>query len=288
VSGTASAGAAPRADTRALLSLDNRYLAPVLVTAILLVGHLTFGILESYARTAVAIVTALLAELVLARAFYGKWPHLASAYVTGISIGMLVRSPLAWPFVLGSLLSITSKYVLRTPTGHLWNPSNFGISAVLLLAPTTVAGLSIQWGNQIWPMLVIWTLGSVIIWRLGRFHICLTYVAAFLGFAVLRSLVTGNPVLAGLAPITGPMYQLFIFFMITDPRTTVASHAGQRWVVVGVAAVEAVLRLADVVYAPFYALFLVGPLALGVERAAASRSTARRARQPLGPRRAGA
>jgi hypothetical protein len=179
---------------------------------------------------------------------------------------MLIRSPLVWPYVLASLLSITSKYVLRTPAGHLWNPSNFGISAVLMLAPVAVAGLSIQWGNQVWPMLVIWMLGSVIIWRLGRFHICLTYVGAFVVFAYVRSLVTGNPFVAGLAPITGPMYQLFIFFMITDPRTTVASRAGQRWTVIGVAAVEAGLRLAEFVYAPFYALFLIGPLALGIER----------------------
>ena len=260
--------------------MNNRYLAPVLVTAVLLVGHLSFGILESYWRTALAIVTALAAELVLGRAFHGRWPHLASAYVTGISVGMLIRSPLVWPFVLASLLSITSKYVLRTPAGHLWNPSNFGISAVLWLAPATVAGLSIQWGNEVWPMLVIWVLGSVIIWRLGRFHICLTYVAAFVAFAALRSVVTGNPFLSGLAPITGPMYQLFIFFMITDPRTTVASRAGQRWVVVGVAAVEAVLRLAEVVYAPFYALFFVGPAALAIERATAVPAAARQPARP--------
>jgi hypothetical protein len=259
----------------ALGVLDNRYLAPGLVTCILLVAHLSFGILESYTRTGLAIVVAIAAELALARAFYGRWPHLASAYITGISVGMLIRSPLAWPYLLGSLLSITSKYVLRTRQGHLWNPSNFGISVVLFLAPATVAGLSIQWGNQVWPMLVIWVLGSIIVWRLGRLHLCLTYVAAFVVFAFVRGLVTGNPWLAGLAPITGPMYQLFIFFMITDPRTTVGSRAGQRWVVIGVAVVEMLLRLGEFVYAPFYALFLVGPLALLSERVRASRAPTR-------------
>jgi len=249
--------------------LDNRFLAPALVTCILLVAHLSFGILESYTRTSLSIATALGAELVLGRAFYGKWPHLASGYITGISVGMLIRSQMVWPYVLASLLSITSKYVLRTERGHLWNPSNFGISAVLLLAPATVAGLSIQWGNQVWPMLVVWLLGAVIVWRLGRLHVCLTYTAAFVVFAFVRGLVTGNPWLAGLAPITGPMYQLFIFFMITDPRTTVRSRSGQRWVVVAVAFVEMFLRLAEFVYAPFYALFLVGPVALTFERARA-------------------
>jgi hypothetical protein len=64
------------------------------------------------------------------------------------------------------------------------------------------------------------------------------------------------------APITGPMYQLFIFFMITDPRTTVRRRWGQYVVVILVAVVEMALRLADAIYAPLYALFLVGPPAL--------------------------
>ena len=62
--------------------------------------------------------------------------------------------------------------------------------------------------------------------------------------------------------ITGPMYQLFIFFMVTDPKTTVRTRRGQVVVVIIVAFVEMLLRLANVVYAPFYALFLVGPAAM--------------------------
>jgi Na+-translocating ferredoxin:NAD+ oxidoreductase RnfD subunit len=58
------------------------------------------------------------------------------------------------------------------------------------------------------------------------------------------------------------MYQLFILFMVTDPKTTVRSTHGQIVVVFMVAFVEMLLRLADVVYAPFYALFLVRPAAL--------------------------
>ena len=81
-----------------------------------------------------------------------------------ISVGILVRSPLLWPYMVCSVLSITSKYVLRVKGRHLWNPSNFGISAMLALAPAAVASLSIQWGNSLGAMLVIWTLGSVIVW----------------------------------------------------------------------------------------------------------------------------
>ena len=61
------------------------------------------------------------------------------------------------------------------------------------------------------------------------------------------------------------MYQLFIFFMITDPKTTVRSKRGQCIVVFLVAVVEMILRLRQVVYAPFYALFMVGPVAMLIE-----------------------
>src|SRR5579862_567437 len=248
-----------------LFSLDNRYIAPAFITCILLAGHLSFGILESYQKTLLAIVTAIAFELVLGRIFFHKWLHPASAYISGISVGILVRSPAFWPYALCAAISITSKYVLRVKDRHIWNPSNFGISAMLFLAPETVATLSVQWGNYLWPMLVIWILGSVIIARLHRFHITGIYVASFLAFAFLRSWMTGSPWQSEVAPITGPMYQLFIFFMITDPKTTVRSKRGQCIVVFLVALLEMVLRLRQIVYAPFYALFIVGPAAMLIE-----------------------
>ncbi|HJX91920.1 MAG TPA: RnfABCDGE type electron transport complex subunit D [Pyrinomonadaceae bacterium] len=245
--------------------LDNRYIAPLFITFILLVGHLSYGILESYPKTALAIGTALVTELILGRIFYGKWLNLASAYISGISVGILVRSPAYWPFALCSAVSITSKYVLRIKGRHIWNPSNFGLSVLFFLGAETVAGLSIQWGNFIGPMLVIWILGSLIIYRARRFHISATYVISFFVFAFLRSWMTGDPWASEVAPITGPMYQLFVFFMITDPKTTVKTKLGQCIVAFLLAFAEFILRLMQVVYAPFYALFIVGPTANLIE-----------------------
>jgi enediyne biosynthesis protein E5 len=261
------------------LSLDNRFMPPVFITIILLAGHFSFGILESYQRTLLAIAASIVAELILGRIFFRQWPHLASAYITGISVGILVRSPAFWPYVLCSLLAITSKYILRVKGRHIWNPSNFGICAMLFLASDSVATLSIQWGNNLWAMLVIWLLGSAIIWRLRRFHICAVYVVSFCALSFLRSWITGDPWLSEVSPITGPEYQLFIFFMITDPKTTVKSKLGQCIVAFSIAAVEMFFRLDQSIFAPLYALFFVGPTALLIEmwrnshRSAANSST---------------
>ena len=237
----------------------------------LLVGQIGFGFLESWSRTFLAIATSLVLEMVIGRWFFGKWPHLASAYVSGISVGMLVRSPAYWPFALCSAIAIVSKYVLRVNGRHIWNPSNFAMVAMLVLAADAVASLSIQWGNTLLPMVVVWAFGTVILRTLGRLHITLSFVAAYIVFAFLRATITGHPFLAEVAPLTGPMYQLFIFFMITDPKTTVKPFWAQCLVAVLVAAAEAVFRLFEFVHAPYYALFVVGPAANLIEIALTKR-----------------
>jgi enediyne biosynthesis protein E5 len=253
---------------RAKLEIDPRFIAPIFITLILVVGNFSFGMLESFPKTLLAVVTAILIEIVLGKLVTGKIPHLASAYITGISVGILIRSPEWWPYALCSAISITSKYVIRVKGRHIWNPSNLGISVMLLIAASSVATLSIQWGNHVLPLLVIWALGSFIIYRLKRFHICAVYILSFVIYSFVRSAITGHDWLAEIAPITGPMYQLFIFFMITDPKTTVSTKKGQMITAFMVATVEFLLRLTGsfyAIHAPYYALFLVGPTANLIE-----------------------
>jgi Na+-transporting NADH:ubiquinone oxidoreductase subunit NqrB len=245
--------------------LDSRFTPPIFITLILLVGNLSFGILESYQKTLLAIGVSIAGEMILGRIFLGKWPHPSSAYITGISVGILLRSPAYWTYALCAALSITSKYALRFRGRHIWNPSNFGICAMLFLASDAVAGLSIQWGNNFASLIVIWVLGSLILWRARRFHITAVYVVSFIALSLVRAHITGDPWQSEISPITGPMYQLFIFFMITDPKTTVRSRTGQCIVAFTIALVEFFMRLDSSIYAPLYALFWVGPAALLIE-----------------------
>src|SRR2546430_11808911 len=54
----------PQASLKRFFSPENRYLAPAFITCILLAGHLSFGILESYKKTGIAILAGLLTELI--------------------------------------------------------------------------------------------------------------------------------------------------------------------------------------------------------------------------------
>jgi enediyne biosynthesis protein E5 len=272
-----------------LIKRDVRFHAPILITYILLIGDASYGILEnhtsewltwltngkvtSYSPTFVAMMATMAIDLVMARFLRGKWPHLSSAYITGISVGILIKSPALWPFVLCGLISIMSKYVLRFRGRHLWNPSNFGVTMMLLLAGEYVASLSVQAGNDIWPVLLIWALGSLILYRLGRLHIPLVFLATFIPLAFVRAGVTGNPWRSELAPITWPMFQLYIFFMITDPATTTKKRWSQCLVAALVAVMDTIIRLGfREVHALYFGLFIVGPISNFIEILLTSRT----------------
>ena len=137
---------------------------------------------------------------------------------------------------------------------------------------------------------VIWTVGLLVASRARILHVSLTYAAsASRCWPRLRSAIVGTPLLAEVAPLTGPMYQLLVFFMLTDPRTTPSRRRAaasltvahrSRWS-------SALIRLAndfDVAWAavlfapapPILALALVGPIALALD-------LRRRARAEEGP-----
>lgn len=241
------------------------FIGPLLITGLVIAAHISFGVLDGWEKFAAALVAAMATEAGFHKIVTGKWRNVSSAYISGNSAGILVRSPMIWPFALCAAISIASKYVLRFRGTHIWNPTNFGIVIMLLIASDSMAVLSIQWGSNMWAMLAIWVVGLAVISKVKLFHVCAVYVLSFIGFAWLRSIYSGDLFLAEVAPLTGPMYQLFVLFMITDPKTTVSTKNGRMMVAFLIAMVEMFFRLGEAVYAPFYALFIVGPIALIAE-----------------------
>jgi Na+-translocating ferredoxin:NAD+ oxidoreductase RnfD subunit len=247
-----------------LEGVDPRYFIAFLITLILVVGQLRYGILGGYDRLVAALGSCVVMELVLSRWIRGRFVNLHSAYITGISLALLLKpqTGLVWPYILGGMLAIGSKYVLQYRGRHLWNPSNFD----------KVAILSHQFGNHLATNAVIWCVGLLIASRVRVLHVTLTYVVTFVALAAVRSALGGAQLVTEVAPLTGPMYQLFIFFMITDPRTTVGTMRGRMVVAALVAVVEHAIRLAgdhgiallQPLYPspPIFALAIVGPIAM--------------------------
>jgi Na+-transporting NADH:ubiquinone oxidoreductase subunit NqrB len=257
--------------------IDPRYLIAFLITVVLLVAQLRYHMVGGYERLLLSLGVCVATEALLSWFDRGKVVNLLSAYISGISLTLLTKPQggAIWPFIIGGFLAIASKYVLRYRDHHLWNPTNFAICALLLAAPSRVSVLSHQFGNDVTTNLVIWIFGLIIAARVGVLHITLTYVVSFLVLNALRAAVLGQALLPELAPITGPMYQLFLFFMITDPRTVVKGKRQQIFVAVLIAVAEMLIRLASDQGWPLptgfnaapalFALALVGPVAKFVD-----------------------
>jgi len=269
--------AAQTARARRIPHVDPRYLIAFLITLVLVGAQFSLHIVGGYERLALALGTCVVVEEALSWFVRGQLANPLSAYISGISLTLLTKpqGAVLWPFALGGFLAIASKYVLQYRGNHLWNPTNFAICVLLLAAPNRIAVLSHQWGNDVATLVVIWAFGLVIASRVKVLHITLTYVVSFLVLAAARAALLGQPVLPEIAPITGPMYQLFIFFMITDPRTVVRDRGWQIRVAVIIAVAEAVIRAASdhnaplptafVAAPPLLALWLVGPAAKWIE-----------------------
>ncbi len=252
-------------------------LISLLITLILVLGEYFYGVTGGFGKLAMTLGACVATEAVLAWFVLGRAPRLQSAYISGTSLTILLRPQggLIWPFIVGAILSISAKYVLRYRGRHLWNPSNLGISFLVLLAPAQVAILSHEFGNDLSVNAVIWGLGLLVASRARVLHVTAGYALSFCAFAALRSVIVGTPLLTEVAPITGPMYQLLCFFMLTDPPTSVSTKRGRILVVVMIAALECVFRLANDFHLPYaelfapapaiLALFIVGPIALAID-----------------------
>ena len=179
--------------------VDPRYLIAFLITLVLVAAQLRYHMVGGYERLALALGVCVATEALLSWFDRGKVVNLLSAYISGISLTLLTKPQggALWPFVLGGFLAISSKYVLRYRDNHLWNPTNFAICALLLLAPSRVSVLSHQFGNDLTTNLVIWIFGLIIAARVGVLHITLTYVASFLVLNGVRAATLGQPAAAG-------------------------------------------------------------------------------------------
>ncbi|MEO6709942.1 MAG: RnfABCDGE type electron transport complex subunit D [Planctomycetota bacterium] len=264
---------------RGWMRLSPPWLISILITLILALGQWRYQIiggsgLGGVDRLVVALGLAMALEALLGLVVRGRVPALQSAYVSGISATLLTKpaSGVLWPVAFVAMLAIASKYALTYRGRHLWNPTNFGVCCMLLIAPQSMSILGSDLGNELGTNLVIWSVGLVIAWRAKILHVTLTYLIAFVVFALLRSSITHVPPLIEIAPVTGPMYQLFLFFMVTDPRTTVSTRQGRILVAILIAAMECAIRLGNDYdmqsvalfrsAPPMFALTIVGPAAM--------------------------
>jgi Na+-transporting NADH:ubiquinone oxidoreductase subunit NqrB len=162
--------------------------------------------------------------------------------------------------VLGAVLAIGSKFVLRLDGKHIFNPANFAIAVLLLL--TDVAWISpAQWGSRTWAVFLFVCLACLVLSRAKRADIAITFLGSYIAILLARALYLGDPLAIPMKQMQSGALLLFTFFMITDPKTTPDRRSARMLFAVLVAAAAAWLQFAY--YMPhgmMYALFFASPL----------------------------
>jgi putative Ca2+/H+ antiporter (TMEM165/GDT1 family) len=206
----------------------------------------------------------------LGRGARGVMEFLLPAHITSLAVNMLLyANDQWWPVMLGVVIAVSQKHILKAPINgrvrHFMNPSNFGITAILLLFGSWVSIAPpyqfTEFANTYFRLfipMVILTAGTVINAMLTRrIPLIVGWAGGFFIQALLRHWIWHVQLFTALGVMTGVAFVLFTNYMITDPGTTPSKPRAQFMFGGAVAAVYAVLMVANVVYTLFFATSIV-------------------------------
>jgi hypothetical protein len=270
------------------------------ITAFNIVGHLFLGFEQAYLTPIVAVLVAYSVSLVLETldtwlsgrrpryrgSFVALVDFLLPAHIAGLACAMLLYgNDRLLPTVFATTVAVSSKYIVRVPVNgslrHVFNPSNLGITATLLLftwvsiAPpyhfTEYGGPVVDW---LLPAFIL-VAGTMLNGKLtGRIPLILGWVGGFVLQAVLRAVFLDHALNSALLVMVGVAFILFTNYMITDPGTTPSKPRDQMVFGLATAFVYGLLVAVHISFGLFFALTIVcaGRLVLTLVRAARHRA----------------
>lgn len=269
-------------------SAIRRYFALWYFTTLLIVwnlfGHLFLGFEQSHIQPLVGLATAIglqfLLEWIGARVnsrkprFAGSWADVVNflppAIIPGLALTMLLYpNERLMPVLFGVGVAICSKVIFRAPVGdgktqHIFNPSNLGIVATLLLFPWIGVAPPYHFTENLtgmwhWALPGIVLTTGIVVHALftGRLILVLTWLVAFIIQGQLRRWYFGTSWIVPLTPMTSAAFMVFTLYMIPDPATTPVKPLQQALFGIAVAAVYGTLLVNHMVYGLFIALAIV-------------------------------
>ena len=185
---------------------------------------------------------------------------LPSALITALGLSMLLRTEHIGTMMLAAAIAISSKFLLRVNGKHLFNPTNIGIVAAVVL--THDAWISPgQWGESSWYALLFLGTGGVVVQRVGRWDTTGAFLGSYALLELGRNLWLGWTWDVLLHRLTSGSLLVFSLFMITDPRTIPNARVARLVWAIAIALLAFILR--NVYFIPtavFWSLFALAPL----------------------------
>jgi enediyne biosynthesis protein E5 len=149
-----------------------------------------------------------------------------SALISGLSLCLLLRTNSLLLATVAAVVTVGSKFVIRINGKHVFNPTNFGIVA-MMLATGQIWVSPGQWGNVAFFAFLMACLGGLVVNRAARSDVTFAFIVFYMALVFGRSLWLGEPLVIPLHRLESGALLLFTFFMISDPRTTPNSRAGR-------------------------------------------------------------
>jgi len=211
----------------------NRYLLqdPRHYQIAVLASLLTYGLLaldfEVLPQNAVAIlISSQVTQYLCTRAWNVAHFDSRSAWISGLSLCLLLRTNSLVFAVIAAVITIASKFVLRVNGKHLFNPTNFGIVSMILLTDRIWVSPG-QWGNAALFGFLMACLGGLVVNRAARSDVTFAFMACTVALLFGRSIWLTEPLSIPIHRLENGALLLFAFFMISDPKTTPNSRAGR-------------------------------------------------------------
>lgn len=188
------------------------------------IGWLHFEI--SWFEVFILISSALCTQYILTTTL--ELPHFEpkSALISGLSLSLLIRAEEIWLLIFAAVLTIVSKFALRWKEKHLFNPSNFGIIAMMLISGKVWVSTG-QWGNVALFGFALACLGGWVVYKSLRSDIVIAFLICYIAIFVGRAMWLGDPLSIPLHQMQNGTFLLFSFFMISDPKMTPNSRIGR-------------------------------------------------------------
>ncbi len=224
------------------INWNDVYVWTVIALSIMAAGGMAlFGVEKTLPTILVAVLTALMLDILIGKFRKKNFKFPYSAVISGLIVGSIVsfESPLYVPF-LAATVAIISKHALKYKIFHIFNPAALG-----LLVSFIVFSKSDSWWATV-PMLMPFLL--IIAWKIKKLHIALSFLIVF----VVLTYFTDNIRLQSFGDLLGlPFY--FAAIMAVEPKTTPVARSQQ--ILFGVSLSVLLFLLAFVARIP-YALFI--------------------------------
>lgn len=215
----------------AALLRDPRHYQIAVLASLLAWGLLGLD-LEVRAGVATTIVATALAVQWLGGRAVGAGPfEPRSVLISALSLTLLLRTASPAVAALAAALTIGSKFVIRVPatgggTKHVFNPTNLGIAATLLLTDSAWVSPG-QWGSAAVAAFAVACAGLLVVRRAARSDVTWAFLGFYGALLLSRALWLGDPIAIPVHQLSNGAFLIFAFFMISDPKTTPDSRAGR-------------------------------------------------------------